>query len=176
MFKKKSKKIDHGLTLPYKCSNCCSFGLHLKEDSHKSTGNPLVDIAVNIWGKNKALWVFECPSCLLATDIPEVEIDEVIKLNQKAKEYSSGTLGENEFMDILSTTTSSIVQEVYNRSNSWECEKCKNDIPPTFEVCWNCGAECPSPEKLIDIKGSIQLNSFALLGSSYEFKREEEEE
>ena len=175
MFKKKSKNIDHGMTLPYKCSNCASFGFHLKERPYQGVGN-FVDLLIKFWGKNKPLWSFECSKCFLTTEIPDKEIEDCLKLNQNSKEYHSGKLADKEFMDILLSTTSSVVQEIYNRCNSWECEQCQNEVPPTFEVCWNCGAECPTPEKLIDIQGSIELNSNSLLGSSYEFKKDNKEE
>jgi len=110
------------------------------------------------------------------TEIPDSEIEECKKLNQNYKEYNSGQLADKEFMDILLSSTSSVVQEIYNRCNSWDCEQCHSEVPATFEVCWNCGAECPTPEKLIDIQGSIQLNSNTLSGSSYEFKKDDKEE
>lgn len=174
MFKKKAPSLDHGLTLPYKCSHCSSFGLTLKETPYQTSGEVLVDLIMKVWSKNKALWYFECSKCQLSIEIPENEVSEAIKLSQHAKDYYSGNLKDTEFMKILSSTSSQTVQEIYNRCNSWICDDCENEVPPTFEVCWNCGSECPVPEKLVKIDGSIQLNNFALLGSSYEFKRESE--
>lgn len=176
MFKKKGKNTDHGMTLPYKCSNCASFGFNLKEAPYHRNGQFFIHALLSGWGKNRPRWSFECANCYLAIDIPNAEIEECIKLNKNAKEYQSGKLVDKEFMGLLSSSKSTVVQEIYNRCNLWECEKCQNEVPPTFEVCWNCGAECPTPEKLIDIKGTIQLNSFVLTGSSYEFKKEEEKE
>lgn len=174
MFKKKSDSIDHGLALPYKCSNCSSFGLNLKELPFRGTGYGILNLYLKSKGKTKSNWVYECNECGLQTDLDEDEVPEVIELKNKADELSAGTISDKDFMQILSSSTSNTVQEIYKRSFTWTCDACQNEVPPTFEVCWNCGAECPEPEKLIQTDTQIQINTSCLTGSSYELRKNDE--
>ena len=167
MFKKKTNGIDHGSTLPYKCSGCGSFGLNLKEHPKASTGNLISNLALKVWGKDRPLYFFECPSCKLIIEIPDEEAEEVKKLNIKAEEFQEGLISEKEYIDTLLQTDSKTVKQIYERSNSWDCPECSNEVPATFEVCWNCGTECPNPENLAEAEGELKLNTSCVFGSSY---------
>lgn len=167
MFKKKSSGIDHGSTLPYKCTVCNSFGFSLKEHHQNGTGDIMIGILIKLWGKDRPLFYFECVSCKLAVEIPDEEAEEVKRLNTKAKEFQEGFISEKEYIDSLLETDSKTVKQIYERSNSWDCPECSNEVPATFEVCWNCGTDCPNPENLTKAEGELKLNTSCVFGSSY---------
>ena len=173
LFKKKNTGVDYGSTIPYKCSVCGEFGYNLKVQPRTSSGDMVINLMLRKWGKDKAFCFLECQNCKLTIDIPESEQDELIYLNTRAKELQEGNISDKEFIDHLLNTTSTVVKEIYDRSNSWECQNCQNEVPATFEVCWSCGTECHEPDKLVTPKGEVQINTSSVFGSGYNFVSED---
>lgn len=161
MLKSKKEGIDHGLTLPYKCASCNSSGLNLKEFINH-TPDMLVKFFYSITGGNNPSFFFQCNNCNLMTFISDDELDDVLEVNKAAKKFYNGEDSKENFLRILSETESKAIKEIFNRGNSWLCNECKNEVPPTFEVCWNCGAECTESEILIPQSGGNYVKGLAI--------------
>ena len=172
MFKKKNSGIDYGSTIPYKCTVCGQFGYNLKVQSKSNTGDAVINLMLKVWGKNKAFCFLECTNCKLTIDIPESEEKELIFLNSKAKDLQEGKISDKDFIHVLLNSSSTVVKEIYERSHSWVCQGCQNEVPATFEVCWNCGTECHEPENLVKPTGEVKVNTSSIFGSGYNFDSE----
>lgn len=167
----KPNEIEHGICLPFKCTSCESSGISLKETSAQRGMFHKLAIALSV--KKSCLWYFQCNNCGLVNDIPEEEEDLIIELHKKALSFQNNKIHENEFIQAIDQCQSKLVKELKSRSISWICTSCKNEVPATFEVCWNCGEECHDPEKLIQAEGELNLNTSSVFGSSYSFNKKE---
>ena len=169
---RKPNELDHGVCLPYKCSSCESSGINLKETS--AQGGVFNKLAIALSGKKSCLWYFQCNNCGLVNDIPEKEEDFIIELHKKSLSFQNDEITEKEYHEALDQCESKLVKEMYNRAMSWVCKSCENEVPATFEVCWNCGEECHVPEKLIKADGELNINTSSVFGSSYSYDKKGE--
>lgn len=161
MLNSKKEGIDHGLTLPYKCTSCNSSGLNLKEYVNH-TPDFLVKFFYLITGGNRPSFFFQYNNCNLMTFLSDDEVDDVLKVNKAAQKFYSGEYSKEYFLEVLSATDSKTIKEIHDRGNSWYCSECKNEVPPTFEVCWNCGAECTDSEILIPQSGGKYVKGLSI--------------
>ena len=169
MFKKLNKNqeqasTDFGNIIPFKCSHCKESSLHLFESSHIPMPG-LFSLFSNINKERAPLWFVKCKSCGLESEAQEEDTPFLLSIIEEAERLKAGEIKPEEYYTLFWETESKFIKELYLRTLAWSCSECDNDdIPMTFETCWNCGAECPEPEKILNIDGNISFDESPVFG------------
>ncbi len=84
-------------------------------------------------------WMLQCSQCGYSVDVESDEINDVRMLNAKARDYENGKIPVEDFKSLLADSRLACLAPFSEYSDRYDCASCGEDVPRSFECCWNCG-------------------------------------
>ncbi|NQZ56216.1 MAG: hypothetical protein HRT88_01930 [Lentisphaeraceae bacterium] len=142
--------VDHGPALPLSCPMCQHCGFNLIEKKGLRSTN-WVHVLISLLTMEPPGWFLRCISCSYEQYVPYEDLAEMVKFNHDARDCQCGKLSDEKYWARVCSCQVKCVVELKKRARLWECLECECDNPPSFEICWNCGANSEE-QRIVELK------------------------
>ena len=125
---------EHGSIGPYECPKCDKQKIQLTESRSGFGLFAMLGIGTS--------WALGC-DCGYRLEVPASQVMDARGRVDMMDAYTSGRLEQEDAMKRFSMTHFPTLTELEEHGRKWTCSGCKEEVPMTFETCWQCGTDCP---------------------------------
>jgi hypothetical protein len=86
-----------------------------------------------------------CKQCDFEKPISKADAKIFDAIAQEYRDVKAGLLAVDAFQARIDARKLPVMEQLRAEARSWNCEKCSEENPSSFDLCWKCGAVSPVP-------------------------------
>ncbi len=84
-------------------------------------------------------WQLRCPDCGYTAALSENDCRHLDQLISVSKHLEQDEARTDEVGKLVKGLDLDVMKHIGTMAAEWTCPTCKEEVPVTFETCWNCG-------------------------------------